>query len=117
MQKRKPTHKELNLICFLAKKGNRNVDEELNKIMVAPMNDGGMGSLVIFYDENDNEMADRHFGKQLSECTFMDKDGTQVIASLNLDEDGNLYELDIWKTDFSALIDLPEADLLTTSLL
>ncbi|WP_420885213.1 DUF6984 family protein, partial [Candidatus Symbiothrix dinenymphae] len=37
----------------------------------------------------------------------VDEDGVDVIASLNIDDTGDLYELDIWKTDFSPLIKLP----------
>jgi hypothetical protein len=32
---------------------------------------------------------------------FKDIDGTPVSAALNVDQQGNLYELDIWKVDFS----------------
>ncbi len=52
-------------------------------------------------------MEDRKFGRRASECQFTDEDGVEVLASLNLDQDGNLYELDIWKTDFGKLIRIP----------
>ncbi len=48
------------------------------------------------------------FGKQISDFQFTDVDGVEVIASLNVDSDGNLLELDIWKTDFGKLIKLPD---------
>lgn len=51
---------------------------------------------------------DRTFGKQVSEFQFTDTDGVEVLASLNVDSDGNLFELDIWKTDFGKLITLPD---------
>ena len=38
---------------------------------------------------------------------FTDEDGVKVIASLNVDSDGHLFELDIWKTDFSPLLRIP----------
>ena len=47
----------------------------------------------------------------VSEYEFKDKDGVDVVASLFLDKEGNLYELDIWKVDFSELLSLPNLDL------
>jgi len=44
----------------------------------------------------------------ISEHLFLDVDGVTVIASLNIDKDGNLFELDIWKTDYSPLIKYPD---------
>ena len=70
------------------------------------MNDGEMGGLVIFLD-NENEQ-NRLFGEQISEYHFLDEDGIDVIASLNIDNKGNLFELDIWKTDFSKLLKFPD---------
>jgi len=40
--------------------------------------------------------------------SFTDNDGVRVIASLNMDSNGNLFEMDIWKTDFSSLINIPD---------
>ncbi|ACE06212.1 hypothetical protein Aasi_0841 [Candidatus Amoebophilus asiaticus 5a2] len=77
-----------------------------DNLLVRPMNDGKMGSLLLFpYDITKN---DRMFGKQISECQFKDKDGIDVIASLYIDDKGNLFELDIWKVDFSPLLDIPQ---------
>ncbi|MDR0697788.1 MAG: hypothetical protein LBG28_01000, partial [Tannerella sp.] len=68
---------------------------------VRPMNDGGMGSILII---NKNDESDRIFGEQIGECCFVDEDGIDVVVSLNIDNKGNLFELDIWKTNFSPLI-------------
>jgi hypothetical protein len=73
--------------------------------MVKPMDDGGMGSLFLF--PNEGIITNRMLGEQVSEFEFFDKDGIKVIASLNIDQEGNLFELDIWKTDYSPLIELP----------
>ncbi len=75
-------------------------------LLVCPMNDDGMGSLTL-YPKGVNEVPKRFMGACISEIMFKDKDGIEVIASLNTDNNGNLYELDIWKTDFSPLIELP----------
>jgi hypothetical protein len=69
---------------------------DITQLLVNPMDDGGMGSLAI--GENyDN----RQLGEQIAEYMFKDLDGTPVSAALNVDELGELYELDIWKVDFS----------------
>jgi len=69
---------------------------DITQLLVNPVDDGGMGSLSI--GENyDN----RQLGEQVAEYMFKDLDGTPVSAALNVDESGELYELDIWKVDFS----------------
>ena len=39
---------------------------------------------------------------------FTDLDGVPVSVALNLDSEGKLYELDLWKVDFSALRRWPQ---------
>lgn len=105
--KRKATIKELMLLKALIKKSTlKNIDNWDIHLLVEPMSDGNMGSLFLYPDNL--KKRERNFGKQVSEMTFKDKDGVVVIASLNIDSDGNLYELDIWKTDFSSLIEIPD---------
>lgn len=77
-----------------------------DELLVRPMDDGGMGSLYILpkgISENN-----RIFGAQVSEIQFEDEDRILVIVSLNIDSNGHLFELDIWKTDFSKLIRFPK---------
>lgn len=105
---RKLTIKEENLIAFLIQKENLNINSDWKKnILAFSMNDGNMGSLKLcpegIYDEK-REYIQRF----VSEYEFKDKDGIDVIASLILDKEGNLYELDIWKVDFSELLSLPD---------
>jgi hypothetical protein len=69
---------------------------DITQLLVNPMDDGGMGSLAI--GEN---YENRQLGEQIAEYMFKDLDGTPVSAALNVDELGELYELDIWKVDFS----------------
>lgn len=93
---RKPTKEEEKLIEFLLRKSSRMISPNWKEnILVRPMNDGYMGSLKFILNSEDNE--NRIFGEQLSEYHFRDKDGVDVIASLNLDNKGDLFELDIWK--------------------
>lgn len=106
---RKLNAKEEKLIDFLLKKCTLYADFEWkNKIMAIPMEDGGMGSLKLEYKSLDN--AKRLFGCVGCEYSYKDLDGIDVIVSLNLDQNNYLYELDIWKTDFSKLLSLPDFD-------
>lgn len=102
--KRKMTTQEKNLLKELMSRGNFNppIDWE-NNLLVSEMNDGNMGSLYL-YPPGITESNLRSFGQQISEYIFKDIDNVDVIASLNLDTDGMLFELDIWKTDFKPTI-------------
>ncbi|MBB4037101.1 hypothetical protein GGR21_003016 [Dysgonomonas hofstadii] len=106
--KRKPTTKELMLLKILVNKSSIHIPADWDKdLMVLPMIDGGMGSLFLLpqrYDKNEKRL----FGKQASDIQFQDIDGITVIVSLNTDKKGELYELDIWKTDYSPLIEIPD---------
>jgi hypothetical protein len=103
---RKPTPQEERLIEILI--NNASIDfpsDWKESLMVCSMNDGGMGSLYLFSKGEANK--NRIFGKTVSDFQFKDLDGVDVIVSLNVDDEGDLFELDIWKTDFSKLIKLP----------
>lgn len=103
---RKPTTKEIQLISFLAEKSGLHLPNDWSeKLIVKPMDDGNMGSLLLFPDGKFDEK--RTFGNQNSEFLFKDLDQVDVIVSLNLDKNGKLYELDFWKTDFSPLLSIP----------
>ena len=104
---RKLTPSEGNLIAILVKNSKNNFSENwMEGLLVRSMKDGGMGSILLFPGGKITE--GRRFGSIVSEYHFKDVDGIDVIASLIVDEDGNLFELDIWKTDFSKLINLPQ---------
>jgi hypothetical protein len=106
---RKPTKEEEKLISHLINLSSRKFSYDWKEnIMVRPMDDGGMGGLIIFF--NKDQERNRLFGEQISEYCFLDEDGIDVIASLNIDNKGNLFELDIWKTNFSPLIKFPNLD-------
>lgn len=78
-------------------------DGWVDRVMVVSMDDGGMGSLHFLSSSS----SIQKMGRQASEICFNDEDGVTVIASLNLDESGLPFELDVWKTDFTPLIRLP----------
>jgi hypothetical protein len=107
---RKPTQKEERLLELLVKNSSITFSDNWKEgLLVCPMDDEGMGSLYLF--PNGQIIKDRVLGEQISEFQFTDQDGIEVIASLNVDESGNLFELDIWKTDFSKLIELPDINM------
>jgi hypothetical protein len=108
---RRPTEKEQLFIEFMVEKAQIELSPKWkDSLYVQPMSDGGMGSLLLIPD-NVTTGSKRLFGKQISEYQFTDKDGVEVITSLNVDQEGILFELDVWKTDYSCLLDFPEAKL------
>jgi hypothetical protein len=66
------------------------------------MDDGGMGSLVLMAPEHTE--ARRGAVPCRAAVQFTDADGVEVVASLNANEAGVPFELDMWKTDFSRVI-------------
>jgi hypothetical protein len=103
---RELTSTELQLVRFLlASKG----DARTVSGPVQEMDDGGMGSLVFPGPKG------RRYGSTLAEAEFHDADGTVVSVALNLDTTGELFELDMWKIDFSPLIRIPPLDQITIS--
>lgn len=104
---RKPSGDEIRLLNFLLKQQS-NVEfseDHVDGLMVKPLNDGAMGSLLLIPKGINN--IDRSYGRTISEYLFKDLDGIDVIASLFLDENGFLFELDMWKTDFSPILKIP----------
>lgn len=69
---------------------------DLDALQVRPMPDGGMGSLAIAPFE-----TARKFGSSPAECHFHDVDGAPVSAVLNLDQNGEPFEIDVWRLDFA----------------
>lgn len=105
---RKPSQDEVKLLEFLIQKATIKFPSDWDtNLLVKPLNDGDMGSLKLI-PEGIAINSDRLLGEQVSEFQFIDEDGVEVIASLNLDDSGRLFELDIWKTDFSPLIGIPK---------
>ena len=108
MPLRKPNPQELRLIeaLFRAWKARDPSAPERTDLSVEPMNDGRMGSLRFVTSPHDQ--SSRRFGIVASELSFHDADGTLVTVTLNLDQHGLPFELDIWKTDFTPLIRVPD---------
>lgn len=75
---------------------------QLECAQVRDMDDGGMGSLQFAGGER------RSLGSCLVEADYLDRDGVPVSIALNLDTNGLLYELDMWKVDFAPLKEYPD---------
>ncbi len=109
MPMRKPTEQELRFIDYMIREGQGKIHKGWSEnLMVAPMDDGGMGSLLLY--PHGEAKQGREFGRTLFDIEFKDADNVPVVASLNLDQHGDLFELDIWKVNFDPLIRLPEVE-------
>lgn len=77
--------------------------DTLNELIVEEMEDGGMGSLRVVVDGEDNRL----FSRELAKVDLFDADQVPVFISVNLDTDGHFFELEIFKGDFSPLKKFP----------
>lgn len=93
------------LIHMLLKMGKKCMAKyALNSLEVQEMNDEGMGSLYIISPTK--KWEDRKFGKRIADVQYNDTDGIPILVSLNVDTDGDLFELDIWKINYSPVVSL-----------
>jgi hypothetical protein len=76
--------------------------------LVEELQDGKMGSLRFHHGTVTDE--DRRLGTPILEGQFYDYDGTLVSLTVNVDGQGKLYELDLWKVDFSPTRKFPEPE-------
>jgi hypothetical protein len=105
---RKLRKEEMDLITAMARHSPKSIKvlRSLSERLVEDMKDGGMGS-VRFKDADNRE---RHLGTKIAEAEFTDEDGIPVSAILNIDDKDQLFELDMWKVDFSALKRYPRPE-------
>jgi hypothetical protein len=78
------------------------LEDTLSASRVTGMQDGGMGSIRFVQPEP------RSFGKVLVEAQYLDSDGVLVSITVNTDNNGDLFEVDFWKVDFSPLSHYPK---------
>jgi hypothetical protein len=106
MDFRSPTPDEVRLLRLLALRAEiDDADAWAQRLQVRNMLDGGMGSLELQAVGAQALRTGRII--ELSTLTFRDSDGVAVIATLNGDEDRRPVEVDIWKTDYSRLRQIP----------
>lgn len=94
MQQRPITSLEKDLIQHLIKLIPDNFKTYQIPSIVKQLDDGGMGSL---------QLSDDSFGRDLIQVKYKDSDDQLVLITLVEGQTGLLYELDIWKVDFSPL--------------
>ena len=91
---RVPTKEETEILEALIQKSG--LDLSIDGLLVSNINDGEMGSLILGLKHDS-----RGFGSCVSELEIKDIDGVPVLYSLYIDKAGRLYELDVFKSDFS----------------
>ncbi|HVW96457.1 MAG TPA: hypothetical protein VHA56_10865 [Mucilaginibacter sp.] len=103
---RKLTENEISIITWIIKdtEEGKSIINHLNEILVEEMDDGGMGSLRVFKSGNDDRSYSRELGEEFK---GLDIDNVPVFISVLLDTDGNFFELDVFKADFSPLRKFP----------
>jgi hypothetical protein len=85
------------------------LENTLSASRVVDMQDGGMGSIRFVQPEP------RRFGKAIVEAQYVDSDEILVSIAVNVDQNGELFEMDFWKVDFSPLKRYPKpANLVVT---
>src|SRR5690349_14143654 len=75
-------------------------------LLAEDMKDGGMGSIRF----SDEWRRLRKMGRELVTGEYIDEDLVPVLISVNLDEDGRLFELDFWKVNFEPLRRYPRPE-------
>src|SRR5437588_3670857 len=105
---RKLRKEEVDLIAAMVRNSPEanKILRSLPKSLVKEMKDGGMGSLRF----KDVDNGERSFGKKIAEAEFADEDGIPVSVVVNIDNNGDLLELDLWKVDFSPLKRYPRPE-------
>ena len=94
------------MILHLLRSGEKTLisEEDVESAVVEDADDGGMGSITFLQAASTTAApAARRLGKLIAERQYIDADGIPVVFALSLDQDGNLFELDAWKVDFSPL--------------
>jgi hypothetical protein len=72
---------------------------------VRDLNDGGMGSIEFLCER----VKESRHATCIVEADYIDSDGIPVSISVNVDDHGRLFELDIWKVDFGKIRTYPSA--------
>ncbi|MES2222538.1 MAG: hypothetical protein V4587_16425 [Acidobacteriota bacterium] len=77
-----------------------------DELFAVDLADGGMGSIRL----TDKLDRARKMGRELIVAEYIDEDQVPVSISVNLDQDGRLFELDFWKVDFNPLKRYPRPE-------
>ena len=77
----------------------------LQSALVEDMSDGGMGSIRFLPSADQTNRA----AQVIAQGEYVDEDGVPVSIAINADQNGELFEIDFWKVDFSPLKRYPRA--------
>ncbi|MCE7058656.1 DUF6984 family protein [Dyadobacter sp. CY343] len=94
---------EKELIDRLLKQVDLNINDFQINENVDEYEGGKMGSISL------GGNVDAYAG-DLIQAEYVDQDDVPVVITLTKDENGQLLDLDFWKTDFSKLIEYPTPD-------
>lgn len=100
-ERRKIRETERNLIVFLLKKLNLNLNEYPINEDVEEYEGGIMGSISMGNPDISPYAGD------LIQANYVDSDGKEIVITLTKDTNNQLLDLDFWKVDFSKLITYP----------
>ena len=93
---------ERDVITIMLRTGGFNtLRARLDKAYVVDLQDGGMGGIRFV---SGGEQCRDH---AVAQARYVDDDGVSVSIELNVDGEGELFELDLWKVDFSRLKRFP----------
>jgi len=92
------------LTCMLKDNSFSFLLKELSVLKVIDINDGGMGSVMFIYNDSNS----RKFGQQIADRVFIDRDNVAISVAINIDQYKELFEIDIWKVDFSPVVSYPK---------
>jgi hypothetical protein len=93
---------EKDLITHLIKQLPANSSQYHIPLIVIELQDGGMGSI---------QLTDKgRHQKDLIQMQYVDTDGQKVIITLTENQAGELFDLDLWKVDFTPLKQFPTVE-------
>lgn len=72
--------------------------------LVKVLDDGEMGGIEFA------SAKERKYGKDIIQVRYIDADHVVVLITLEEDNNGDLYELEFWKTNFAKLIKYPKPE-------
>ena len=105
MQTSKPralSANELELLKFmLSDKKHDHLLNGIGSLRVNELVDGHMGSIRFISLLNERQAS------CLETAEFRDVEGSNINVTINADQTGALYEIDIWKYDFTPVIEFP----------
>ncbi|WP_025763324.1 DUF6984 family protein [Dyadobacter tibetensis] len=94
---------EVNLINFLLEKLKLNPSDHPLPELADEYEGGKMGSIGL-------QLQPQEYAGDLIRVEYIDQDQTPVVITLTQDVNGNLLDLDFWKTDFSKLLQYPKPE-------